>query len=241
MMRFVPEASPMSTVERLSCPYCRTLLNPGAFVCHGCGAARGVRQNSPLVMFLVFPAISIGLAWLMTLGKVALGLAILAALVAYAVMIGIYRNRPRGVEWARGAEAGNMVVEEARPMGRVESVEDKVCPQCAETVKRAAKICRFCRHEFEPAGMVIDGEAVMVGPAPEPRAPIYAPAEPQPTARSSADATAAAPSSHWRPLLAVAAILIALGGLIWSSMESSKPATAVAAPRDLDEMNLRRR
>jgi hypothetical protein len=25
----------------------------------------------------------------------------------------------------------------------------KTCPQCAETVKAAAKICRFCRYEFE--------------------------------------------------------------------------------------------
>lgn len=34
-------------------------------------------------------------------------------------------------------------------------VDEKTCPQCAETVKAAAKICRFCSHEFvsgEPAG-----------------------------------------------------------------------------------------
>lgn len=28
---------------------------------------------------------------------------------------------------------------------------EKVCPRCAETVKGAAKVCRFCGHEF-PAG-----------------------------------------------------------------------------------------
>jgi hypothetical protein len=28
----------------------------------------------------------------------------------------------------------------------------KSCPRCAETVKAAAKVCRFCQHEFEGAG-----------------------------------------------------------------------------------------
>jgi hypothetical protein len=26
--------------------------------------------------------------------------------------------------------------------------ETKTCPQCAESVKAEAKICRFCRHDF---------------------------------------------------------------------------------------------
>jgi hypothetical protein len=29
--------------------------------------------------------------------------------------------------------------------------DTKVCPDCAETVKRAARVCRFCRYEFGPA------------------------------------------------------------------------------------------
>lgn len=31
-----------------------------------------------------------------------------------------------------------------------EGQDSKVCPDCAETVKAAARICRFCRHEFSP-------------------------------------------------------------------------------------------
>jgi hypothetical protein len=30
-------------------------------------------------------------------------------------------------------------------------VETRVCPRCAETVKAAALVCRYCGHEFEPA------------------------------------------------------------------------------------------
>jgi hypothetical protein len=26
--------------------------------------------------------------------------------------------------------------------------EEKLCPQCAEKVKKAAKICRYCNHQF---------------------------------------------------------------------------------------------
>lgn len=26
--------------------------------------------------------------------------------------------------------------------------DEKVCPQCAETIKAAAKVCRYCRHKF---------------------------------------------------------------------------------------------
>jgi Superinfection immunity protein/Uncharacterised protein family UPF0547 len=28
--------------------------------------------------------------------------------------------------------------------------DTKTCPACAETVKAAARLCRFCRYEFEP-------------------------------------------------------------------------------------------
>jgi len=31
------------------------------------------------------------------------------------------------------------------------SSDEKVCPQCAETIKRKAKVCRFCGHDFVEA------------------------------------------------------------------------------------------
>ena len=34
----------------------------------------------------------------------------------------------------------------------------KTCPMCAETVKAAAKICRFCRYEFENSSQSISEE-----------------------------------------------------------------------------------
>ena len=30
----------------------------------------------------------------------------------------------------------------------------KICPKCAERVKIAALICRYCRHEFQPSAAV---------------------------------------------------------------------------------------
>lgn len=44
--------------------------------------------------------------------------------------------------------------------------DEKVCPRCAETIKAAAKVCRFCNHEFgEPS---VAPTAPMKPPAAEP-------------------------------------------------------------------------
>jgi hypothetical protein len=42
---------------------------------------------------------------------------------------------------------------EPQPVRVVAQPEEptKTCPECAEVVRAAAKICRFCRHEFEPS------------------------------------------------------------------------------------------
>jgi hypothetical protein len=36
----------------------------------------------------------------------------------------------------------------AGPRGSYSEAESKVCPQCAEAVRAAARICRFCGHQF---------------------------------------------------------------------------------------------
>lgn len=40
----------------------------------------------------------------------------------------------------------------------------KVCPRCAEEVKEAAAVCRFCRHEFNGPAAVSNGPAVSAAP-----------------------------------------------------------------------------
>jgi hypothetical protein len=37
----------------------------------------------------------------------------------------------------------------APPAAASDNNDSKVCPRCAETVKRAAQVCRFCGHEFD--------------------------------------------------------------------------------------------
>jgi predicted amidophosphoribosyltransferase len=34
----------------------------------------------------------------------------------------------------------------------LQNAESKICPQCAEEVKAAARVCRYCGHQFaEPS------------------------------------------------------------------------------------------
>ncbi len=56
-------------------------------------------------------------------------------------------------------EAAKVAAREADYMRSVEDrraavlaqQSEKTCPRCAETVKKAALVCRFCGHEFTPA------------------------------------------------------------------------------------------
>ena len=65
------------------------------------------------------------------------------------VMIGFYSMvfKPKGyltVTYGRAAMA-------AQPAADPSAAARKTCPMCAEEVKAAARICRYCRHDFEGA------------------------------------------------------------------------------------------
>jgi hypothetical protein len=72
-------------------------------------------------------------------------LALLACLILIGIVIFIYMLlvKPSGtltVTYERRAEASVPTVSSAS--------EEKTCPKCAERVKRAATVCRFCGHNF---------------------------------------------------------------------------------------------
>jgi hypothetical protein len=43
---------------------------------------------------------------------------------------------------------GSTVNSQPSPVAFQDSAGTKICPQCAETVKGAARVCRFCSHSF---------------------------------------------------------------------------------------------
>jgi len=55
---------------------------------------------------------------------------------------------PNPVSLSATAE-GNLAIQEANQTAK-EHEGMKVCPDCAEWVRQEARICRFCRHDFEP-------------------------------------------------------------------------------------------
>ena len=76
---------------------------------------------------------------------------------------GFIKGGPAAAIWVLfvGAAAGIggslLILGGARPASTMEtqvvtsdSTETKICPRCAETVKAAAQVCRFCGHEFIP-------------------------------------------------------------------------------------------
>lgn len=44
--------------------------------------------------------------------------------------------------------------------------DERACPYCAETIKKAARVCRFCRYNFESGTFEADGkkQTIIAGP-----------------------------------------------------------------------------
>lgn len=51
-------------------------------------------------------------------------------------------------------------------MGPEESTGTKVCPSCAESVRAAAKVCRYCGYRFETAAPAVTARSAAVATAP---------------------------------------------------------------------------
>lgn len=76
------------------------------------------------------------------------------------------------------------------------NADEKVCPRCAETVKAAALICRYCRHEFSPSFVS----------APKP--PSINRQDPPPVQTPGADASARSPNSTIKAVAAIATLIL---------------------------------
>jgi hypothetical protein len=80
-------------------------------------------------------------------------------LVAVLVMERIHTTPPAAQHRSHGlrhAPADAFAAKRAKERAELKQAQaaeadTKPCPDCAERVKLEAKICRFCRHEFEPA------------------------------------------------------------------------------------------
>ena len=80
-------------------------------------------------------------------------------------------------------------------MTDIQSADVKTCPDCAEDVKIAARVCRFCGYRFDRDGSTSEHAAAAA------------------TGAETADAVEATPGAtprDWRHLL-----LLAASGLIW--------------------------
>jgi uncharacterized membrane protein YdbT with pleckstrin-like domain len=53
------------------------------------------------------------------------------------------------MEFRKQVQAQTISDGEPVPTATPPTAEEKTCPSCAEQVKRAAKVCRYCGHKFE--------------------------------------------------------------------------------------------
>jgi hypothetical protein len=77
--------------------------------------------------------------------------------------------------------------------------DETTCPQCAETIKAAAKVCKHCGYRIDGTDVAADPHAGK----PQPTGPLHAPTQFKP----------------WYALVAVAGLIVVVGGGVWNANE----------------------
>lgn len=84
-------------------------------------------------------------------GAFLLALILCIALIGILILIYMLLVKPDGVL---------SVSYEFRGTAAARALDEKLCPKCAEQVKVAAQVCRFCGHKFDPATFVVREAAI---------------------------------------------------------------------------------
>ena len=108
---------------------------------HGCGCLSGC--GTLLAIILLLTGLDDAKRWV----DQNMGLALVLLAVVIVLLSAFYYLY---VKPKQQAEAAGAAVTKADP-GPSEEPDTKQCPECAETIKAAARVCRFCRHRFDGA------------------------------------------------------------------------------------------